>query len=46
MTDDEAPGWDAIDAAIHPLVGDATPSHFGSTTTMLPNQDGLWGRRP
>ncbi len=42
MTDDDAPGWDAIDAAIAPLVGDVEPSHFG-TNTLLPDQDGLWG---
>ena len=40
---DEAPGWDSIDAAIRPLVGDVVPAHFGTTATMLPNQGGLWG---
>lgn len=40
--DDEAPGWDAIDAAIAPVVGSIQPSHFG-TGTGLPDQDGLWG---
>ena len=40
--DDEAPGWDAIDQAITPIVGSTPPAHFG-TGTGLPNQDGLWG---
>ena len=39
---DEAPGWDAIDAAIAPLVGDTPPKHWG-TGTHLPEQDGIWG---
>jgi hypothetical protein len=39
---DEAPGWDAIDAAIRPLVGDLEPRHW-ATGTGLPDQDGLWG---
>jgi suppressor of fused len=47
--EDEAPGWDAIDQALAPLVGDAEPMHWG-TGTMLPDQDGIWGisayRRP
>lgn len=37
-----APGWDAIDTAIHAVVGDRTPLHW-STGTGLPDQDGLWG---
>lgn len=40
--DDEAPGWDAIDVAIGPIVGSTQPAHFG-TGTGLPDQDGLWG---
>ncbi len=39
---DEAPGWDAIDAALQPVVGDREPFHWG-TGTALPDQDGLWG---
>jgi hypothetical protein len=39
---DEAPGWDAIDAAIRPFVGDREPRHW-ATGTGLPDQDGLWG---
>ena len=39
---DEAPGWNAIDAAIGPVVGDVVPLHWG-TNTGLPQQDGLWG---
>lgn len=39
---DEAPGWDAIEVAVGPLVGDAGPRHWG-TGTGLPDQDGLWG---
>jgi Suppressor of fused protein (SUFU) len=39
---EDAPGWDAIDAAIAPLVGSRTPHHWG-TGTLLPGQDGLWG---
>lgn len=39
---DEAPGWDAIDAAIAPYVRDISPSHWG-TGTGIPNQGGLWG---
>lgn len=27
---DEAPGWDAIDAALLPLYGDAEPKHYGT----------------
>lgn len=42
MDDDDAPGWDAIDAALAPLVGDRQPLHFG-TNTGLPDQDGIWG---
>lgn len=40
--EDGAPGWDAIDAAIAPIVGSTSPAHFG-TGTGLPDQDGLWG---
>jgi suppressor of fused protein SUFU len=40
--DIDAPGWDAIDAAIAPLVGDITPIHWG-TGSGLPDQAGLWG---
>jgi hypothetical protein len=39
---DEAPGWDAIDAAIAPYVRDISPNHWG-TGTGVPNQGGLWG---
>ena len=42
MATDDAPGWDAIDHAIRPLVGSVEPLHRG-TGTMLPDQDGLWG---
>ena len=42
MDTDEAPGWDAIDAALAPLVGTVEPAHWG-TGTMLPDQDGIWG---
>jgi suppressor of fused len=48
--EESAPGWDAIDAAIRPLIGDTQPRHWGTPTVMLPDQDGLWGisayRRP
>ncbi|HZD37889.1 MAG TPA: suppressor of fused domain protein [Actinomycetes bacterium] len=37
-----APGWDAIDEAIAPLVGGIAPVHWG-VSTMIPDQDGLWG---
>lgn len=40
--DESAPGWEAIDAAIKPLVGKANPVHWG-TGTSLPDQGGLWG---
>ena len=39
--EDEAPGWDAIDAALRPLVSDTAPLHWGGTN--LPDQGGLWG---
>ena len=39
---DEAPGWDAIDAAIAPLVADTAPLHWG-TGTAIPDQSGIWG---
>jgi len=42
MEQDAAPGWDAIDAALAPLVGETEPQHWG-TDTALPDQDGLWG---
>lgn len=38
----EAPGWDAIDTALAPAVGQVQPLHWG-TDTLLPDQDGLWG---
>ncbi len=37
-----APGWDAIDAAVAPLVADTKPMHW-ATGTGLPNQGGVWG---
>ncbi len=37
-----APGWDAIDEAIAPLVEGIPRVHWG-TGTMIPDQDGLWG---
>jgi suppressor of fused len=39
---DDAPGWDAIDAALRPVVEDRVPDHWGAGTG-LPDQDGLWG---
>jgi suppressor of fused len=39
---DAAPGWDAIDEAIAPLVEGVAPVHWG-VSTMIPDQDGLWG---
>jgi hypothetical protein len=42
MQQDDAPGWDAIDAALLPIVGDRQPLHWG-TDTHLPGQGGLWG---
>jgi suppressor of fused-like protein len=30
MTDDEAPGWTAIDAALQRIYGDAKPQHWGT----------------
>jgi hypothetical protein len=39
---DDAPGWDAIDAALEPVVGDRKPDHWGSDSA-LPDQDGIWG---
>jgi len=30
MSDDSAPGWEAIDAALRQLYGDAEPQHFGT----------------
>jgi suppressor of fused protein SUFU len=41
-SEDEAPGWDAIDAAIAPLVGKTEPMHWG-TSAAIPDQEGLWG---
>ncbi len=37
-----APGWNAIEVAIAPLVEGIPPVHWG-TGTMVPDQDGLWG---
>jgi hypothetical protein len=42
LGDDEAPGWDAIDTAIRPLVGEQQPLHWGRGAS-LPGQGGLWG---
>ena len=39
--EDEAPGWDAIDAAVHTVVADRDPLHMGFGN--LPDQ-GLYGR--
>jgi hypothetical protein len=39
---EEAPGWDAIDDALRPVVGSQQPLHW-ATGTGLPDQDGLWG---
>lgn len=40
----EAPGWDAIDAALAPLYGDAEPLHFGTVIKwMLGGPDPLDG---
>ncbi|MGH9288239.1 MAG: suppressor of fused domain protein [Acidimicrobiales bacterium] len=41
---DEAPGWDAIDAALRPVVEDRVPDHW-STGSGLPDQGRLWGIR-
>lgn len=41
-TNDEAPGWDAIDEALAPFVGREPWGHWG-TGTGLPDQDGVWG---
>ena len=38
---DEAPGWEAIEAAVARLVGPQEPLHWG--TNNLPGQDGLYG---
>lgn len=41
---DEAPGWDAIDAALAPIYGDREPMHFGTVVPMsLGGQDPLQG---
>lgn len=40
---DEAPGWDAIAAAVAPYVDDRKELHWGSTDVALPDQDGIWG---
>lgn len=40
-TDDRAPGWDAIEAAVSRVVHDPDPLHWGSNT--LPDQDGIYG---
>ena len=34
MPDDDAPGWDAIDAALAPVVGDRKAVHWGTGTTL------------
>ncbi len=39
--EDEAPGWDAIDAALAKILPDQQPLHWG--TNRLPGQDGLYG---
>jgi Suppressor of fused protein (SUFU) len=42
MTDvDEAPGWDAIEAAVEAVVPAQEPLHWGTNT--LPGQDGIYG---
>ena len=38
---DDAPGWDAIDAALGRVFPDQKPVHWG--TDRLPDQDGLYG---
>ncbi|MEV1144901.1 suppressor of fused domain protein [Micromonospora sp. NPDC049799] len=38
---DEAPGWDAIEAAVATRVKDTNPLHWGSN--ILPGQAGLYG---
>lgn len=40
-TDDSAPGWDALEAALVPVVGDVAPVHYA--TGNLPDQDGPYG---
>ena len=42
VPNEDAPGWDAIDAAIAPIVGDQAPLHW-ATGTHLPDQEGVWG---
>jgi hypothetical protein len=42
MSDEEAPGWDAIDAALAPVVGDAEPQHW-ATHGEGDEKEGLWG---
>lgn len=39
--DDEAPGWDAIEAAVARVVPAQEPLHWGTDT--LPGQDGIYG---
>lgn len=39
--DDEAPGWDAIEAAVGRVVPAQQPLHWG--TNALPGQDGIYG---
>jgi suppressor of fused protein SUFU len=39
--DDEAPGWDAIEAAVASVVPAQTPLHWGFN--RLPDQDGIYG---
>jgi hypothetical protein len=42
--DDAAPGWDAIDAALKPLYGDAEPLHYGTVIKyMIGGRDPLDG---
>lgn len=38
---DEAPGWDAIEAAVNRIVPAQKPLHWGTNT--LPGQDGIYG---
>jgi hypothetical protein len=40
-SDDEAPGWDAIEAAVARVVPAQRPLHWG--TNALPGQDGIYG---
>jgi hypothetical protein len=40
-SDDAAPGWDAIEAAVTRINSDRRPLHWGTGT--LPDQDGIYG---